>query len=137
MNLKIILWIVIAWIFLNALFPLLLNSIERLYQPQIDATVGRMVRGARFIFLTFFQAILIVYFAPLLLLAVIIGRIYPKFFEFEAIKRTQIHPFLHVLVSRRFWPTVAAEIRGINRKKKDSPTNGSTGSPKNPAPGEP
>ncbi|MFH0872746.1 MAG: hypothetical protein V1878_09710 [bacterium] len=137
MNLTTILWIVIVWIFLNALFPLLLNSIERLYQPQIDAAVGRMVGGARFIFLTLFQAILIVYFAPLLLLTVIIERIYPKFFEFEAIKRTGIRPLMHVVVSRRFWPTVAAEIRRINRKEKDSPTNGSTGSPKNPAPGEP
>jgi hypothetical protein len=137
MNLKIIIWIAIVWIFLNALFPLLLNSIERLYQPQIDATVGRMVRGARFIFITFFQAILIIYFAPLLLLDVMIGHIYPKFFEFEAIKRTRIRPFLHVLVSRRFWPTVAEEIWRINWKKKDSPTNGSTGSPITPTPGEP
>ena len=117
MNLTIILWIVIVWIFLNALFPLLLSSIERLYQPQIDATVGRVVRGARFISLTCFQVILIVYFAPLILLTVLIEHIYPKFFEFEAIKRTEVRPFLRVLVSRRFWPTVAVEIRRINRKK--------------------
>jgi hypothetical protein len=96
-----------------------------------------MVRGARFIFLTFFQAILIVYFAPLLLLTVIIERIYPKFFEFEAIKRTGILPVMHLVVSRRFWPTVAVEIRRINRKEKDGPTNGSTGSPINPASDEP
>lgn len=118
MNLKTLLWIVIIWIFLNALFPLLLNSIERLYQPQIDATVGRMVRGARFVFLTFFQAILITYFAPLLLLTVLIEHIYPKFFDFEATKRTEIRPFLRVLVSRRFWPTVAVGIRRIIRKNE-------------------
>jgi hypothetical protein len=137
MNLTTILWIVIVWIFLNALFPLLLDSIKRLYQPQIDAAVARMVRGARFVFLFFCQAILIVFFAPSILLTVIIERIYPKFFELEAIKRTEIRPSMHILVSRRFWPTVVAEIRRINRKDKDVPTNGSTGSSINPTSGEP
>lgn len=95
------------------------------------------MRGARIIFLTLFQAILIIFYAPALLLTLTIERIYPTFFEFESIKRTGIRPAMHLIVSRRFWPTVAEGIRQIRRKGKDSQTIGYNGSPKNQAPGEP
>ena len=83
MSPRAILFIALAWVVLNALFPLFLNSIERQYQSQIDGLVrGAITLSARGL-LRFLQLFLLILMLPTILLTLLCERVYLKLFSIQ------------------------------------------------------
>jgi hypothetical protein len=104
-----------AWIALNVIFPLILNSIERLYQNRIDVLVKRCFNVIVIIIMGATQVCLIVFLAPTIFLIAIIERIWPAFFEIKCVRDTGIYLDIHRILKKNFWPEVK---EAFNSKKK-------------------
>jgi hypothetical protein len=113
-----LIWVLVIWMLSNAIFPLVLKSIERLYQNEIDGAVDRGLRGLRWLILAACQVVLIAYFAPLILILALIERIYPSILKIKFIEWTEIYPGMHLLLTTRFWSTLASSFRQKLRKNK-------------------
>jgi len=73
-------WIVTIWILSNALFPLFINSLERLYQRQIDNTVAGFLSICRMLLVGGLRLFFYVFFAPATLTIVLGEKMFPKHF---------------------------------------------------------
>jgi hypothetical protein len=101
---------------MNAIFPLILNSLERLYQPKIDGMVKGLAHLTKFLILGLLQLIVIVFFAPTILLVIMFEHIYPRIFEFERVKRSGIKQTMHTVMSKEFWSTMGRGFRIWKRR---------------------
>lgn len=119
-----LIWVLVIWILSNAIFPLALNSIERLYKNEIDRGIDRGLRGLRWLILAACQVVFIAYFAPLILILGFLERIYPAILKTKIIQRSEIYPSMQLLVTTRFWPTVAASFRQKQQKNNKSGEKG-------------
>lgn len=117
MTIKSLFYVFIAWLLLNAIFPMFLNSIERLYQIKIDFIVRGITSLLKRIMLGVLQIILIIWCLPTIVLMKILERTFPKIFtyKFWATVQHSMNP----LVTRDFWATMAKEYADYkNRKNK-------------------
>ena len=133
MKLSTLLWIFGVWLFLNAVFPLFINSLERLYQPSIDAVVRWVTKWVATILLALLQLLLIVLFAPNILVVGILERICPRIFQVQWVKETYVYPTMHLVLTGSFWPSVAADFRrwrNLKKKKRKEPNNTIEGTPR-------
>ena len=71
-----IVWAVIAWVFLNVVVKLFVNSLERLYKGKIDELVKKAPGAVKQFLAQVIRYILVLFFAPLLLLSVLIPQKY-------------------------------------------------------------
>lgn len=85
MEIKIIFYIILVWLFINAIFPIFLNSIERIYQSQIDKHVKYLLSFTYSLTNKLIRYFLILFFAPIIILVIIFENIYPKLFNNEII----------------------------------------------------
>lgn len=68
MSVQQVLLVILAWVVLSALFPLLLNSVERLYQKEIDRLVSGALTFGVAVLWRILQLIVIVIMLPTILL---------------------------------------------------------------------
>ena len=71
MTFQQVLLAIIVWIFLSALFPLLLNAVERLYQREIDQVVERALSFGMAALLRILQLLFILIMLPTITLVTI------------------------------------------------------------------
>jgi hypothetical protein len=116
MNVSPLIWIAVAWVLLNAIFPLFLNSLERLYKHKIDSAVKGLVHLTGFLTIGLVQLFFMALFAPTFLAVKILELVYPHFFEFVRVKKTEIKPGMDIIFSKQFWPTM---VEGLREWKKD------------------
>jgi hypothetical protein len=121
MTTSTLIWVIGIWLFFNAVFPLLLNSFERLYQPQIDTGVRWLIRSMWIMFLALLQILLVAFLAPNILLIGLLERIYPRFFEIKWVKETYVYPTMHLLMTKQFWPTLATGFREWKAESMQTP----------------
>lgn len=122
MTTKTLIWVLVIWLLSNAIFPFVLNSLERLYQDKIDVAVGRSLRGLRWLLLAACQVVLIAYFAPLILIFAVVERLCPVVLKMKPIQESGVYSALHLVLTARFWSTIATSIRQMRRKNKEGPT---------------
>ncbi len=65
----------LLWIGINALVPLVINSLERLYQPHIDRFVSRTISAISSVAIRLLQLVLIVIMAPTIAILAILERV--------------------------------------------------------------
>ncbi len=118
MKISIILGIIGAWLATNMLLPIFLRSLERVYQTQIDSVIKSGCRLTKVVMLSLLQGILIIYFAPSILIIGVVERVYPRFFELPVIKRSSVYSSLHLLFTRRFWMVLAEDFRNTVKIRK-------------------
>ena len=117
MSQNTLIWLIIIWLLSNALFPLILNSLERLYENKIDFIVERSLKGLSWVFLCVIQMILICYFSPLILILALLERIYPKILEKKFIKNSGITSTMQLLLTKNFWKEFATQFRQSRHKE--------------------
>ena len=116
MSVMTILYIIIIWIGLNAIVPLIINSIERLYQPQIDALVKGLVTVMKWAAIRLLQGFLIVFCLPTIGLVLLFERIYPKVFENRYAADTRYG--MRLLFTKDWWNEIIGGIRKYREMKK-------------------
>ena len=122
MTTKTLIWVLVIWLLSNAIFPLVLNSLERLNQDKIDVAVGRSLRGLRWLLLAACQVVLIAYLAPLILILAVVERLCPVVLKMKPIQESGVYSALHLVLTARFWSTIATSIHQMRRKNKEGPT---------------
>lgn len=110
MDKQTLLYVLAAWLVLNAIFPLFLNSIERLFQDKIDALVKKSLRMVKMLALGLVQVCLIVLFAPNIFLFAIIERIWPAFFKIKSIEESGVHFAMHAILKKNFWSKLEQDL---------------------------
>ena len=103
MDKQTLLYVLAAWLVLNAIFPLFINSIERLFQGKIDALVKKSLRFVTMLVLGLIQVFLIAFFAPNIFLIAIIERIWPAFFKIKSIEESGVYFAMHTILKKNFW----------------------------------
>lgn len=93
-------YIVLAWLLLNALFPIILRSIERLYQKQIDFLVGKSFYYLKKASFESCRLLLIVIFLPHIFYIKILEKVYPKIFE--QTRMENIRFFVNSILDKEF-----------------------------------
>lgn len=126
MTTETLIWVLVIWLLSNAIFPLVLNSLERLYQDKIDVAVGRSLRGLRWLLLAACQVVLIAYFAPLILILAVVERLCPAVLTTKPVHESGVYSALHLVLTARFWSTIATSNRQMRRKDKEGPTTART-----------
>lgn len=76
MHMEQIVWAVIAWIFLNVIVKLFVNSFERLYKAKIDEIVKKIPGTSKKVLAQFIRIILIWFFAPVFFVSIFIPSKY-------------------------------------------------------------
>jgi hypothetical protein len=137
MKLSTLFWVLGTWLFLNAIIPLIINSLERLYQPSIDAAVRSSLSYARTVFLALVQLLLIVLYAPTIVILGVIERLCPRLLETELVKQSDIYHSTSLVLKRAFWPTIAEELREWRQFKQSNNRrpNKASDATSEPAPG--
>ncbi|MGH8491723.1 MAG: hypothetical protein ACRERR_01255 [Moraxellaceae bacterium] len=110
-----VLYIVAVWLLGNAFFPLILNSLERLFQSQIDGAVSKVISYVWLILRRLAQVIWIVFQAPNFLLLTIVELLIPK----DKVDKIAIFRELRLMRRAAFednFPTLIASA--FTRKKK-------------------
>jgi predicted membrane protein len=106
---RYLIYIIIVWIAANALFPLFLNSVERLYQKQIDRTVAGTIRATKSFLLFLLRVFLIVLMLPTIVLVIIFERTFPKVFRIRYLAEIQYSVAL--LFKRDLWNVLTQDFR--------------------------
>lgn len=75
MNPKTLIVAALVWVAINAVVPLLVNSIERLFQQRIDRFVGGLVSAVALAAIRLLQGVLIVVTAPTIASLAILERV--------------------------------------------------------------
>jgi len=103
MDKQTLFFILAIWLVLNVLFPLFLNSIERLFHDKIDALVKKSLHVVTLLALGLIQIFLIALFAPSILLFAIIERINPAFFKIKSVEKSGLYFATHAILKKNFW----------------------------------
>ena len=118
MGTESILLIIILWIAANGLFPLLLNSIERQYEKQIDSLARGVVSVLWWLVLRIVQLILVLVMLPSFLLITTVERIYPRALAMRYL--ADIHLTRRATLERDFPRTYVAAFRHIRSRGKST-----------------
>lgn len=102
MNIKTLIYVILAYLIVNAVTPLLLNSVERLFQHKIDIFVKRVFSLFMFVCSKFFQFALIIFFAPNISLLWAIRKVYPPFVKNKYVLELRLYPLIDTLLKRDF-----------------------------------
>lgn len=88
---KNIIYIVSAYIILNIVGPIIINSIDRVYGRQIDVGLKQTVYFLKLLFLRLYGIFLLILFLPAVIETIIIKKIQPQFYyrfwQFTFIKK--------------------------------------------------
>jgi len=114
-TIKSLFYVFIAWLLLNAIFPMFLNSIERLYQVKIDFIARGITSLLKWIMLGVLQIILLIWCLPTILLIVLLERTFPKIFTYKS--WASVQHSMNLLVTRDFWATMAKEYADYKNGK--------------------
>ena len=117
MKIETIIYIVIGWIFLNALIPLLINSFERLYQSQIDLLVKGLISTVKFIFWKLIHFLLFILFIPTIAVVKITERVYPQLLKTDFLVKTEIAYTVNALLKIEFPANVLRDREEKNEKE--------------------
>ena len=107
MTTKSLFYVFIAWLLLNAIFPMFLSSIERIYKVKIDFLVRGITSLLKWIMLGVLQIILIIWCLPTIVLMILLERTFPKIFTYKS--WASVQHSMNLLVTRDFWTTMAKE----------------------------
>ena len=132
MDAKTLVYIVVAWLALNVIVPLFVNSIERMYKKRIDSFVqSSMSLFRRFFFflvkilltvvLTILQILFIIIMLPTILWVPVAERFFPKIFTLEILSVRAFEDQRHVaklVLKLNFWEIVFNQMR--LRRDEDS-----------------
>ena len=116
MTTKSLFYVFIAWLLLNAIFPMFLSSIERIYKVKIDFLVRGITSLLKWIMLGVLQIILIIWCLPTIVLMVLLERIFPKIFTYRF--WASVQHSMNLLVTKDFWATMAKEYADHKKGKK-------------------
>ena len=116
MEIRYLLYIVIVWIAANAVFPLILNSVERLYQRQIDRTVAGTIRAAESFILTVIRVFLIILMLPTILVVKVFEKTFPRVFRIRYF--AEIRYSANLLFERKLWDAIARDFQRHRKRKK-------------------
>ena len=116
MTTKSLFYVFIAWLLLNAIFPMFLNSIERLYKVKIDFIARGITSLLKRIILGVLQIILIIWCLPTIVLMVLLERIFPKIFTYRF--WASVQHSMNLLVTKDFWATMSKEYADHKKGKK-------------------
>ena len=107
MTTKSLFYVFIAWLLLNAIFPMFLSSIERIYKVKIDFIARGITSLLKRIILGVLQIILIIWCLPTIVLMILLERTFPKIFTYKS--WASVQHSMNLLVTRDFWATMAKE----------------------------
>ena len=102
MNIKTLIYVILAYLIVNAVTPLLLHSVERLFQHKIDIFVKRVFSRFMFVFSKFLQFALIIFYAPHISLFWVIRKVYPPIVKNKYILRVKFYAINDALLKRDF-----------------------------------
>jgi hypothetical protein len=111
----------IIWVAANAFFPLILNSIERRYEKQIDSLVRGMVSVSWSVMVRFIQLVLVLLRLPSFVLVVILEQIYPRAFTLRYL--SDIRVAKQATLSKDFPKIYVTAFHNIRNRRKEGLTN--------------
>ena len=102
MNIKTLIYVILAYLIVNAVTPLLLHSVERLFQHKIDLFVKRVFSLFMLVFSRFCQFALIIIFAPNILVFFAIRKVYPPIVKNKYVLETRLYISMDYLLRKDF-----------------------------------
>lgn len=112
--------IVIVWLVANAIYPLLLNSLERLYQNRIDRFTQGVVRFGIAAAILCINVILFVILLPSILLVFATEKTLPSLYKHKFFEDMQYA--IHLVTKFRWFPIAKEELRRWRRNRQQGMT---------------
>lgn len=116
MTTKQLIIIISAWLIANAIYPLILNSLERLYQDRIDSAIKGLVRVAVAVISFSLQLCLFLIYLPSILFVLATENTIPSLYRWEWFADMQYG--MHLIARFRFWKEAKIALQKCRQQRR-------------------